>query len=51
MRSLSVFDLFISICILQGATIKRDKSTGAIVVARIMRGGPADKSGELMRMT
>ncbi|TWW72899.1 MAGUK p55 subfamily member 7-like isoform X2 [Takifugu flavidus] len=28
-----------------GATIKRDKSTGAIVVARIMRGGPADKSG------
>ncbi|XP_068594378.1 MAGUK p55 subfamily member 7-like [Cebidichthys violaceus] len=28
-----------------GATIKRDKSTGAIVVARIMRGGAADKSG------
>ncbi|KAG8013943.1 MAGUK p55 subfamily member 7 [Nibea albiflora] len=27
-----------------GATIKRDKSTGAIVVARIMRGGSADKS-------
>ncbi|KAA8587414.1 hypothetical protein FQN60_016276 [Etheostoma spectabile] len=27
-----------------GATIKRDKSTGAIVVARIMRGGAADKS-------
>lgn len=32
---------------LQGATVKRDKSTGAIVVARIMRGGAADKSGEL----
>ncbi|XP_031721239.1 MAGUK p55 subfamily member 7-like [Anarrhichthys ocellatus] len=28
-----------------GATIKRDKSTGAIVVARIMRGGAADRSG------
>ncbi|XP_063317822.1 MAGUK p55 subfamily member 7-like [Pelmatolapia mariae] len=28
-----------------GATIKRDTSTGAIVVARIMRGGAADKSG------
>ncbi|XP_059200841.1 MAGUK p55 subfamily member 7-like [Centropristis striata] len=28
-----------------GATIKVDKSTGAIVVARIMRGSTADKSG------
>ncbi|KAM6918329.1 MAGUK p55 subfamily member 7-like [Xenentodon cancila] len=28
-----------------GATIKMDKSTGAIVVARVMRGGAADKSG------
>ncbi|XP_034558582.1 MAGUK p55 subfamily member 7-like isoform X2 [Notolabrus celidotus] len=28
-----------------GATIKKDKFTGAIVVARIMRGGAADKSG------
>ncbi|KAK5859594.1 hypothetical protein PBY51_021140 [Eleginops maclovinus] len=28
-----------------GATIKMDKSTGMIVVARIMRGGAADKSG------
>ncbi|XP_015813005.2 MAGUK p55 subfamily member 7 isoform X2 [Nothobranchius furzeri] len=28
-----------------GATIKTDTSTGAIVVARIMRGGAADKSG------
>ncbi|XP_030607659.1 MAGUK p55 subfamily member 7-like isoform X1 [Archocentrus centrarchus] len=28
-----------------GATIKKDKSTGAIVVARIMRGSAADKSG------
>lgn len=32
----------------KGATIKRDKSTGAIVVARIMRGGAADKSGKLL---
>ncbi|XP_025904573.1 MAGUK p55 subfamily member 7 [Nothoprocta perdicaria] len=28
-----------------GATIKRDENTGAIVVARIMRGGAADRSG------
>ncbi|XP_077415096.1 MAGUK p55 subfamily member 7-like isoform X6 [Vanacampus margaritifer] len=28
-----------------GATIKRDQSTGAIVVARVMRGGAAHKSG------
>ncbi|KAF7245834.1 MAGUK p55 subfamily member 7 [Varanus komodoensis] len=28
-----------------GATIKRDESTGAVVVARIMRGGAADRSG------
>ncbi|XP_051784949.1 MAGUK p55 subfamily member 7 isoform X1 [Erpetoichthys calabaricus] len=28
-----------------GATIKRDEQTGAIVVARIMRGGAADRSG------
>ncbi|XP_036376549.1 MAGUK p55 subfamily member 7 isoform X1 [Megalops cyprinoides] len=28
-----------------GATIKRDERTGAIVVARIMRGGAADRSG------
>ncbi|XP_015233502.1 PREDICTED: MAGUK p55 subfamily member 7-like [Cyprinodon variegatus] len=28
-----------------GATIKRDKSTGAIVVARVIRGGSADKTG------
>ncbi|XP_036428214.1 MAGUK p55 subfamily member 7 isoform X2 [Colossoma macropomum] len=28
-----------------GATIKRDESTGAIVIARIMRGGAADRSG------
>ncbi|XP_060761418.1 MAGUK p55 subfamily member 7 [Neoarius graeffei] len=30
-----------------GATIKWDESTGAIVVARIMRGGAADRSGLL----
>ncbi|CAI5788931.1 MAGUK p55 subfamily member 7 isoform X1 [Podarcis lilfordi] len=28
-----------------GATIKRDEQTGAVVVARIMRGGAADRSG------
>ncbi|KAJ8395029.1 hypothetical protein AAFF_G00039800 [Aldrovandia affinis] len=28
-----------------GATIKRDEETGAVVVARIMRGGAADRSG------
>ncbi|XP_025023172.1 MAGUK p55 subfamily member 7 [Python bivittatus] len=28
-----------------GATIKRDEHTGAVVVARIMRGGAADRSG------
>ncbi|XP_057713892.1 MAGUK p55 subfamily member 7-like isoform X1 [Corythoichthys intestinalis] len=28
-----------------GATIKRDQTTGAIVVARVMRGGAAHKSG------
>ena len=31
---------------LKGATIKKDEQTGAIVVARIMRGGAADRSGE-----
>ncbi|XP_069854304.1 MAGUK p55 subfamily member 7 isoform X2 [Dipodomys merriami] len=28
-----------------GATIKKDEETGAIIVARIMRGGAADRSG------
>ncbi|XP_018612443.1 MAGUK p55 subfamily member 3 isoform X1 [Scleropages formosus] len=28
-----------------GATIRRDETTGAVVVARIMRGGAADRSG------
>ncbi|XP_028332640.1 MAGUK p55 subfamily member 3-like [Gouania willdenowi] len=28
-----------------GATIRRDKATGAVIVARIMRGGAADRSG------
>lgn len=32
----------------QGATIRRDEITGAVVVARIMRGGAADRSGELL---
>lgn len=31
--------------VLQGATIKKEPN-GAIVVARIMRGGAADRSGE-----
>ncbi|XP_058879210.1 MAGUK p55 subfamily member 7-like isoform X6 [Acipenser ruthenus] len=29
----------------KGATIKRDENTGAVVVARIMKGGAADRSG------
>lgn len=32
----------------QGATIRRDEATGAVIVARIMRGGAADRSGKLM---
>lgn len=32
--------------LLQGATIRRDEFTGAIVVARVMRGGAADRSGK-----
>lgn len=39
------FMLF-SVMALQGATIRRDDHTGAIVVARIMRGGAADRSGQ-----
>lgn len=34
--------------VLQGATIRRDDATGAVIVARIMRGGAADRSGELV---
>ncbi|KPP75558.1 MAGUK p55 subfamily member 7-like, partial [Scleropages formosus] len=30
-----------------GATVKRDEHTGAIVVARIMKGGAADRSGTI----
>lgn len=30
----------------QGATIRRDETTGSVIVARIMRGGAADRSGE-----
>lgn len=29
----------------QGATIRRDEATGVVIVARIMRGGAADRSG------
>ncbi len=35
----------ISYVVLQGATIKKDEHSGAIIVARIMRGGAADRSG------
>lgn len=31
--------------ILQGATIKTDEETGKIIIARIMHGGAADRSG------
>lgn len=31
---------------LQGATIRRDDATGTVIVARIMRGGAADRSGK-----
>lgn len=30
---------------LQGATIKTDEETGKIIIARIMHGGAADRSG------
>lgn len=44
------FALYLLTCFFfsQGATVKRDETTGAIVVARIMKGGAADKSGEFM---
>lgn len=32
-------------CIVQGATIKTDEITGKIVIARVMHGGAADRSG------
>lgn len=37
-----------SLSVLQGATIRRDDATGAVIVARIMRGGAADRSGNLI---
>lgn len=30
---------------MQGATIKTDEATGKIVIARVMHGGAADRSG------
>lgn len=33
---------------LQGATIRRDEATGVVIVARIMRGGAADRSGKFL---
>lgn len=35
----------------QGATIRRDEHTGAVIVARIMRGGAADRSGKFLKKT
>lgn len=32
-------------CFTQGATIKTDEITGKIVIARVMHGGAADRSG------
>lgn len=41
---------FVDLCLfIQGATIRRDEATGAVIVARIMRGGAADRSGETKR--
>lgn len=36
---------------LQGATIRRDDATGAVTVARVMRGGAADRSGKCSSLT
>ncbi|XP_078234094.1 MAGUK p55 subfamily member 3 isoform X1 [Pogona vitticeps] len=33
-----------------GATIRRDEHTGAVIVARIMRGGAADRSGMILHI-
>lgn len=37
--------LSVIVFLYQGATIRRDETTGAVIVARIMRGGAADRSG------
>uniref|UniRef100_G3P4R6 MAGUK p55 scaffold protein 3a n=1 Tax=Gasterosteus aculeatus aculeatus TaxID=481459 RepID=G3P4R6_GASAC len=42
-RVLSTISYYLSA--LQGATIRRDEATGVVIVARIMRGGAADRSG------
>lgn len=44
-RVLSTISYYLSA--LQGATIRRDEATGVVIVARIMRGGAADRSGKL----
>lgn len=41
--ALSVFEAFF--LLIQGATIKTDELTGKIVIARVMHGGAADRSG------
>lgn len=43
-KSLSVV-LMPTIPFLKGATIKTDEETGKIIIARIMHGGAADRSG------
>jgi C-terminal processing protease CtpA/Prc len=40
-----LFGLVTNWFIAQGATIKTDEETGKIVIARIMHGGAADRSG------
>lgn len=37
--------MFLLISPLQGATIKTEEDTGKIVIARVMHGGAADRSG------
>lgn len=36
---------YLIIIMIQGATIKTDEETGKIVIARVMHGGAADRSG------
>lgn len=42
----AVFNDRLYLPVLQGATIRRDDTTGTVIVARIMRGGAADRSGK-----
>lgn len=38
----------VSVCVCQGATIRRDEETGEIYIARVIHGGLADRSGETL---